>query len=191
MKTKMKEKAMTIKTWWQESTTKQKIIIGIGLLLMIFLLVMGTLMLIPDQTVNPSVVKGSNTVTVKDIKKADENKKTPVPAETKVVEEAAQIKMTETTETNATTVDTPQVETEEYYTSEDTGGRYEAPQEPVYEEPVYEEPVYEEPVYEEPVYQEPVYEEPAPSDNDWFVGGEVADDTGNDWGDGSGSGVSN
>lgn len=174
----MREKAMTIKTWWDNSTAKQKIIVGIGIVLIMLLMVAGILMLIPDSIFNPSTIKTSEKVTVNDIEAEFETQAIPVPAETIAVVPVA----TDTgniTESNVTTVEIPAVASEPTYTDENTGGRYEASQDTE---------TYSEPTYTEPTGSEPTYTQPVTSDNSWDIGGDVADKTG---GEDYGTGVSN
>jgi|LGVF01.2.fsa_nt_gb cytoskeletal protein RodZ len=181
----MKTNGTALATWLAKTTLKQRIVLGLGGFLMVVMIGLGIYTLVPQDKQTQQTTSNEKTVTVQDINTEKATKAvTDTPAESKVVE--AQVVTNDNStvvESNVTTVETPQIESEPVYTSEETGGRYEAPQE------TYEEPVYEEPVYEEPAYTEPVAESGGGWDGD-FAGAD-ADSTGNAWGDGSGTGISN
>lgn len=151
----MKARVTTIMNWFQNSTTKQKLIVGLGGLLATSLVVTGVYLAIPKNTGTPISATSNENVTVKDIETKTPTPVVSTPAESTVVQEVqATEDLSTVVENNAVTVDTPQSVTEEYYTTEDTGGRYEAPQE-TYSEPAYEAPAASEPAYEAPAASEP------------------------------------
>ncbi|KNZ42415.1 hypothetical protein [Acetobacterium bakii] len=178
----MKSNVTALVTWLSKTNLKQRMILGVGGFLMIGMIGLGIYTLLPKDTANPNTTSSDKTVKVQDINTAQTKAVTSAPAETKVVEVQAVTDDSSTVvESNVTTVETPALESEPVYTSEETGGRYEAPQE---ETVAVSEPTYSEPV----ASTEP---EPAASSGGGWNGdfeGTAGDNTG--WENG-GTGISN
>lgn len=175
----MKTNVAALTTWLAKTTLKQRIVLGIGGVLMTGMIGLGIYTILPNNTDTWQSTADEKTVKVQDINTEKTTAVTTTPVESKVVETQTVTNDNSTVvESNVTTVDTPAIATEPVYTSEDTGGRYEAPQD-----------TYVEPSYEAPAYTEPV----ADSGGGWNgdLGATAGDSTGNSWGDGSGGFVSN
>lgn len=176
----MKTNVAALTTWLAKTTLKQRIVLGIGGVLMTGMIGLGIYTILPNNTDTWQSTANEKTVKVQDINTEKTTAVTTTPVESKVVEAQTVTNDNSTVvESNVTTVNTPAIASEPVYTSEETGGHYEAPQD----------------TYVEPVYEEPAYEAPAAESSgggwDGDFGGADADSTGNPWSDGSGTGVSN
>jgi hypothetical protein len=144
----MKTNVAALTTWLAKTTLKQRIVLGIGGVLMTGMIGLGIYTILPNNTDTWQSTANEKTVKVQDINTEKTTAVTTTPVESKVVEAQTVTNDNSTVvESNVTTVNTPAIASEPVYTSEDTGGRYEAPQD-TYVEPVYEEPAYEAPAAE-------------------------------------------
>lgn len=175
----MKTNVAALTTWLAKTTLKQRIVLGIGGVLMTGMIGLGIYTILPNNTDTWQSTADEKTVKVQDINTEKTTALTTTPVESKVVETQAVTNNNSTVvESNVTTVNTPAIATEPVYTSEETGGRYEAPQE---ETVTVSEPV---------ASYEPAVTPAASSGGSWNgdFGGTPADNSG--WENG-GTGVSN
>ncbi|WP_414150423.1 hypothetical protein ACIZ62_13905 [Acetobacterium carbinolicum] len=176
----MKTNVAALTTWLAKTTLKQRIVLGIGGVLMTGMIGLGIYTLLPNNTDTWQSTANEKTVKVQEINTEKTTVVTSTPVESKVVETQTVTNDNSTVvESNVTTVDTPTIESEPVYTSEETGGRYEAPQD----------------TYVEPAYEEPAYEPPAAESSgggwDGDLGATAGDTTHFGGGDGSGTGFTN